>query len=229
MIKLLLTENVDNLGIVGDVVNVRPGYARNFLLPRALATKPTDGAIKRLAVRRAVVEKEMAERRVKLEALMEKLKGFELTLQRSANEQGVLFGGVSQHDIREALRAEGFELDDRAVRIGQQIKRLDSYAIPIVLASDLKTEIKLWVVSDKPAEQLETKTDQAAGKGKREDNQEDAAEADEEAAADQTAGEKPKARKTGKPKAAKTEKAGKAAKAEKTEKPAKTDDAEAKA
>ena len=64
----------------------------------------------------------------------------------------MLFGGVSQHDIAEALRSDGFAIDDRAVRIGEQIKRLDSYQVPIQLASDLRTEIKLWVVSDKPAE-----------------------------------------------------------------------------
>jgi hypothetical protein len=94
--------------------------------------------------------------------MLEKLKGLEVTIQRSANEQGILFGGVSQHDISQALKAEGFEVDDRAVRIGQQIKRLDSYTIPIVLANDLKTEIKLWVVSDKPGEQLGAEGEAAA-------------------------------------------------------------------
>ena len=154
-VRLLLTENIDNLGIVGDVVNVRPGYARNFLRPRGLAMDPTPGAIKRLATRRAEVEKDLAVRRAALEGIHEKLNNHEVTLQRAANEQGVLFGGVSQHDIAEALRAEGFAVEDRMVRIGQQIKRLDSYHIPVVLANDLKTEIKLWVVSDKPAEELE--------------------------------------------------------------------------
>jgi large subunit ribosomal protein L9 len=154
-IKLLLTENVDNLGIVGDVVNVKPGYARNFLLPRALATDPTPGNIKRLAERRAKVEAELKLKRQQQEALLARLEGCELTIQRSANDQGVLFGGVSQHDIAEALRAEGYPVEDRAVRIGQQIKRLDSYTVPVVLANDLKTDIKLWVVSDKPAEELE--------------------------------------------------------------------------
>jgi large subunit ribosomal protein L9 len=154
-IELLLTENVDNLGIVGDVVKVRPGYARNFLLPRLLATKPTPGAVKRLAERRKIVEAELKARRSVLEAMFEKLKAVEITMQRSANEQGVLFGGVSQHEIAEALRAEGFAIEDRMVRIGQVIKRLDSYPIPVVLASDLKAEIKLWVVSDKPLDQQE--------------------------------------------------------------------------
>ncbi len=153
-IRLLLTENIDNLGIVGDVVSVKSGYARNYLVPRGLATQPTDGNVKRLAERRAQVEQELREHRSAQEAIFAKFEGYEVTIQRSANEQGVLFGGVSQHDIAETLRAEGFGVDDRVVRIGEQIKRLDSYEIPIVLAADLKTQIKLWVVSDKPAEEL---------------------------------------------------------------------------
>lgn len=154
-ISLLLTENVDNLGIVGDVVDVRPGYARNFLLPRNLATTPTKGAIKALASRRAEVEKEMKKLRSEREAIFEKLKDHEVTMMRSANDQGILYGGVSQHEIAEALRADGFAIDDRSVRIGEQIKRLDSYHIPIALDNDLKCEIKLWVVSDKPREDLD--------------------------------------------------------------------------
>ncbi len=154
-IELLLTENIENLGIVGDVVKVKPGYARNFLLPRGYATDPTPEKIEELAERRKQVEEEMKRQRQIQEAMLGKLTDFELTIERSTNEQGVLFGGVSQHDIAEALRAEGFEIEDRAVRIGQQIKRVDSYTIPLVLAADLKTEIKLWVVSDKPMEQLD--------------------------------------------------------------------------
>ncbi len=154
-IELLLTENVDNLGIVGDVVKVRPGYARNYLLPHNKATVPTPNAIARLAERRKQVEEELRQLRAQQEALIQKLEGFELTMERAANEQGVLFGGVSQHDIAEALRAEGFAVEDRHVRIGEQIKRLDSYEIPIQLAKDLHTEIKLWVVSDRPLEHEE--------------------------------------------------------------------------
>lgn len=153
-IKLLLTENVANLGIVGDVVAVKPGFARNYLMPHGLATAPTQGNIDRLAETRKKVALQMIEQRKSLEATIEKLKDHEITIMRSANDQGVLFGGVSQHDISETLCAEGFDIDDRAVRIGDQIKRLDSYMVPISLSSDLHTEIKLWVVSDKPAEDL---------------------------------------------------------------------------
>lgn len=153
-IKLLLTDTVDNLGIVGDVVSVKLGFARNYLMPRGLATDPTEGNIKRLAGLRAKVAEEMRLLRLEQESLLERLTGHEISLMRSSNEQGVLFGGVSQHDIAETLREEGFPIDDRAVRIGEQIKRLDSYMIPIMLANDLRAEIKLWVVSDRPAEEL---------------------------------------------------------------------------
>ena len=164
-IKLLLTENVDNLGIVGDVVDVKPGYARNYLLPRGIGTQPTKGNIARLAGRRQEVEQQLRRQRAEEEKLIGELEGVEITMQRSANEQGVLFGGVSQHEIAEALRDEGFKLDDRAVRIGEQIKRLDSYDIPIVLAQDLKTEIKLWIVSDKLAEELDAEAAEGESEG----------------------------------------------------------------
>lgn len=159
-VELLLLENVSNLGIVGDVVKVKPGYARNYLLPHGLATTPSELAIKRLAARRAEVAAEMAKVRTEHEAMIEKINGFELTVMRSANEQGVLYGGVTQHEIAQALRDEGFTIiEDRHVRIGDQIKRLDSYQIPVVLDKDLKAEIKLWVVSDKPAEDLEAEAE----------------------------------------------------------------------
>ena len=82
-IKLLLTENVANLGIVGDVVEVRPGYARNYLLPFGLATEPSEGNINRLAERRAQVEQEMRQLRAKMEAMIEKLDGHEITIERA--------------------------------------------------------------------------------------------------------------------------------------------------
>ena len=154
-IQLLLTQNVSNLGIIGDVVKVKAGYARNYLLPHGYATTPTKGAIERLAEERARVEAELKELFSKQEAIIEKLTDYEITMERAANEQGLLFGGVSQHEIAEALREAGFEIEDRHVRIGEQIKRLDSYEIPVVINKDLKTHIKLWVVSDKPKEVLE--------------------------------------------------------------------------
>lgn len=147
--KLLLTETVDNLGIVGDVVNVRIGYARNFLLPNALAMPPSEEAIAALADKRAKAERRQRELRSEREKMIEKLENFEVTLQRSCNDQGQLYGSVSQQDIADALAEQGFAVKAREVRLSQTIKRVDSYHVPIKVDSDLEAEIKLWVVADR--------------------------------------------------------------------------------
>ena len=155
-IELLLLDTVDNLGIVGDVVKVKPGFARNYLLPFGIAEPPTEEKVAALASRRKEVAAELAKIASEQAAMIEKLAGHELTLERSANDAGVLFGGVSQHEIAELLRAAGFAVDDRYVRMGDNIKRLDSYDIPVVINRDLKTEIKLNVISDvKPEPEAE--------------------------------------------------------------------------
>lgn len=148
-VELLLTENVDHVGIVGDVVQVRPGYARNYLLPRALATTPSEEKIKELAARRADAEKELARLRAERQSMVERLEGHEVTLERSCNDQGLLYGSVTQKDIAEALNAEGFEVRQRDVRLGQTIKRIDSYEVTVKPENDLEATIKLWVVSDR--------------------------------------------------------------------------------
>ena len=93
-IKLLLTENVENLGIVGDVVGVRLGYARNYLLPRDLATAPSEEKIKELAGKRAEAQRLLAEQRKQREGMNTKLAGLEIDLIRSCNDQGILYGAI---------------------------------------------------------------------------------------------------------------------------------------
>lgn len=153
-INLMLVENVENLGIVGDVVDVRPGYARNYLLPHGLAVPPTEGARKKVEERRKAVEAELAALQAQQQAIFDKLQELEISIKRSANEDGLLYGSVTTADIVEALAEEGVTVSERAIRIGSTIKHLDSYPIPVQLTKELKTEIKLWVVSDKPAEEL---------------------------------------------------------------------------
>jgi large subunit ribosomal protein L9 len=177
-VTLLLTDTIENLGIVGDVVTVKAGFARNYLIPMGLGTEPTEENVAALAQRRIEVEKEMKALRKQREAMFAKLETTELTMERSANDQGVLYGSVNQHEIAEALRAEGFAIEDRAVRIGEQIKRHDTYIIPISLDQDLKTEIKLWVVSDRPADELGDESEESS------DGDEGAAETGEAEATD---------------------------------------------
>jgi large subunit ribosomal protein L9 len=202
-VKLLLTENVEALGIVGDVVNVRTGYARNFLLPRSLATEPSEERIKALSVKRAEAEKLLAELRKQREALAKKLEGVEVHLTRSCNDQGILYGAITQHDVSDALVAMGHAVKARDVRLTQVIKRIDTYDVHIKLDSDLDSTIKLWVVADR-------KLDLGRDGGRDESNE----GAGEQAAEGAQGGEKPE---------------GKAPKAEKGDAKAEVKTEEAKA
>jgi len=148
-VKLLLTENVDNLGIVGDVVNVRLGYARNFLLPRQLATVPNEGMIAELAEKRKAAEAALAKLRAQRQAAIKKIEGLEITMARSCNDQGHLYGSVTQQDIASALTELGFDVKPREVRLAQTIKRIDSYEVLVKFDADLEASVKLWVVADR--------------------------------------------------------------------------------
>lgn len=148
-LKLLLIENVDSLGIVGDVVSVRSGYARNFLIPRALATQPSEDKVKELASRRVTAQKQVEDQRSGRIALNEKLKGVELTLVRACNDMGILYGAVTQQDLAAALKEQGFHVLARDVRIPQTIKRIDHFDIHIKLDSDLDQTVKVHIKPDR--------------------------------------------------------------------------------
>jgi len=148
-VEVLLLDTVEGLGIVGDVVHVRSGYARNFLLPRELATAPSQELISQLAARRAEAEKQLADQRKARETMVSKLDGIEITLQRSCNDAGLLYGSVTQQDIAEALSSQGLEVRPRDVRLAQTIKRIDSYEVTIRPEADLAATIKVWVVADR--------------------------------------------------------------------------------
>ncbi|MBL4590728.1 MAG: 50S ribosomal protein L9 [Phycisphaerales bacterium] len=155
-IKLLLTESVDNLGIVGDIVNVKTGYARNYLLPFGYATTPSDELVGQLAEKRAQAEKDVAARRSMREDMISKLDGQELTIIRACNNQGQLYGSVTQQDIASALKEAGFAVVPREVRLPGTIKRADTFDVHVKVESDLEAHIKLWVVADRELESEES-------------------------------------------------------------------------
>mgnify|MGYP002403139298 CR=1 FL=1 len=151
-LRLLLTENVDNLGIVGDVVKVRAGYARNYLLPRGLATQPSEDLVKELAAKRKEAEKHLAELRKQREEIIKKLDGLEITMTRACNDQGQLYGSVTQNDIAEALTELGYPVKPREVRLATTIKRVDNFEVHVKFASDLEATITLYVTADREIE-----------------------------------------------------------------------------
>lgn len=149
-VELLLLENVDSLGIVGDVVTVRTGYARNYLLPRGLATTPSQELIAQLADKRAKAEAERAALRAEREKMIGKLNEFRLTVTKACNDQGLLYGSVTQQDIADLLEQQGFEVAPRDVRIGQTIKRVGEFDITVKPERDLEATVTLVVESDTP-------------------------------------------------------------------------------
>ncbi|MFZ4573664.1 MAG: 50S ribosomal protein L9 [Phycisphaerales bacterium] len=161
-VKLLLVENVDSLGIVGDVVNVRIGYARNFLLPRNLATAPSADLVASLGVKRAEAQKQVALQRKQREETTTKLKGVEITLVRSCNDQGILYGAITQQDIASALGEQGHVVRAREVRIAQTIKRVDHYDVHVKLDTDLDAIVKVHVKADRELDNAKKDEPEAA-------------------------------------------------------------------
>ena len=154
-IELLLTKSVENLGLVGDIVKVRMGYARNYLVPMGLAEIPTQEKIDALAEERAVALEAYEQKRSEQTTTIEKLEGVVLTLTRSANDQGGLYGSVTQRDIADSLVDNGFIVNTRAVRLHQAIRRIGEYPITIQFGSDLKADIEVQILPDRPLEDRE--------------------------------------------------------------------------
>lgn len=155
-VELLLLENIDGVGIIGDVVKVRTGYARNYLLPMGMAEPPTQARIDELQADREVALAAQTAKRHERESLIDKMDEVELTLVRSCNDQGGLYGSVTQRDIAAALAEVGYEgIEIRAVRLPASIRRIGSYDVPIQFDADLRTDITVVVEPDQPLEERE--------------------------------------------------------------------------
>ncbi len=154
-VELLLLRNVENLGIVGDIVKVRAGYARNYLLPHALAEHPTEAKVESLKEARAKALAGLAAMRKMREETIAKLEGISIKLVRSCNDQGVLYGSITQRDIADALVAAGYAVDMRAVRLASPFRRVGSYACTIQFDRDLKADITVEVAADRTLESME--------------------------------------------------------------------------
>lgn len=150
--KILLCEDVENLGYLGDVVDVKNGYARNYLLPQGVGIVPTDANIRSLADAKAKASEERKVAHDRLATVVEAVEGAEVVVASKANEQGHLFGSVSQHEIADNLRGQGFEITDDMVRIGEHIKEVGTHEVTVKVAAELSAKISVVVVSQDAAE-----------------------------------------------------------------------------
>jgi large subunit ribosomal protein L9 len=147
--KLLLCKNIPMLGIVGDIVTVAPGYARNYLLPQGLATEPTEVNVRALAGARKHAELEREHERAELVKLAEHMNEVEVTVAAKTNEQGHLYGSVGAREISNALKDEGYPIEPAQIVLEDVIRQLDTVSVELKLAEGLTSTIKVWVVRDK--------------------------------------------------------------------------------
>jgi large subunit ribosomal protein L9 len=151
MMELLLKEDVDNLGVRGDLVKVRPGFGRNYLLPRGLAIQATPGNRKQIEMqRKTLLKKESAERGT-AEQQAELLKALTLEFARKVGEHGILYGSVTSMDIAEAFAGKGFEIDRRRIQLKDPIKEPGEFEVPVKLHREVTANVKVVVKSEDEA------------------------------------------------------------------------------
>lgn len=148
MVQLILKQDVEHLGSAGDVVDVKPGYARNYLLPHGLALEATEGNLKRLQEETRREEKAAEREKEQARDLAEKLEGQSVTFSVRAGEEGQLFGSVTAADIAERLQADGLQVDESWIDLDGPIKQLGVYTVSVGLHSEVRPEFKVWVVSE---------------------------------------------------------------------------------
>jgi len=146
--KVILKDNIENLGKKGDIVKVAPGYGRNYLLPKKLALKVTATNMKMIEMVQKSLRKGLEKEMKVYLSLIEKLNAVTLTFTRKAGEKDAIFGSVSVTDIREALVELGFDIEKKKILLDEPIRRLGNYTVPIKVFHDDRAEIKLGVARE---------------------------------------------------------------------------------
>ena len=149
--KIVLRENVDSLGHRGDVVNVAPGYGRNFLIPKKLAFPDTPGFRKVLAAERRAKETRETQEKSEAETLAARISALRLAITRKAGEEGHLFGSVTAADIAELLAAQGVEVDKRRVILTEPIRAIGTHTVPVRLHREVTAQATLEVAAEEAA------------------------------------------------------------------------------
>jgi large subunit ribosomal protein L9 len=146
--KVLLREDVDDLGARGEIVRVRAGYARNYLLPRNLAVQATAGNVKGIEQEREALLKKEAKERATAESQSQQMGSLVLEFKRKSGEQGALYGSVTSMDVAEALKERGYEIDRHRIHLREPLKRLGEYAVPVRLHREVTIDLQVKVVPE---------------------------------------------------------------------------------
>ena len=146
--EVILKEDIPNLGKMGEVVRVRDGYARNYLLPRSLVLIAYKKNLKAFEHHKRVIAEQRERSLKQAQNLGEKLASVSLTMPVKAGEEGKLFGSVTNMDIEKALREKGFDVERRKIHLAEPIKTLGDFEVPVRLAADVTAMVKVSVVSE---------------------------------------------------------------------------------
>ncbi|HXD29472.1 MAG TPA: 50S ribosomal protein L9 [Pyrinomonadaceae bacterium] len=146
--RILLREDIDDLGARGEIVRVRAGYARNYLLPRKLAVEATSSNVKQIEQERAALLKREAKERATAQGQAEQIGSLILTFKRKAGEQGALYGSVTSMDVTEALQEKGYEIDRHRVHLREPIKRVGDFTVPVRLHREVSIDLQVKVVPE---------------------------------------------------------------------------------
>lgn len=146
--KLILKEDVQNLGKTGDIVAVSNGYGRNFLLPRGLATQASSKSLKEMEHQKKVIRDRQEKDRQEAQELARRLESISCTIARKTGDEDKLFGSVTARDIEEALQKEGLLLDRKKIVLEEPIKKLGEYSVPVKLHTAVTGAVKVCVVSE---------------------------------------------------------------------------------
>jgi large subunit ribosomal protein L9 len=149
--KIILKQDVENVGHKGDIVNVAPGYGRNYLIPRKLALEVTPSNMKMIEIERQSLKKKVEKERESYQDLIQRLNEVTLTFPRKAGEKDMIFGSVSAADIKDALDRLGFEIEKKKIGLDEPIKRLGHYTIPVKVYHDDKATLRVEVRKEEGA------------------------------------------------------------------------------
>jgi large subunit ribosomal protein L9 len=144
--KVLLRRNVKKLGVIGDVVVVRDGYARNYPIPKGLATVPSEANLRAIEREKEAYLAELAQQKTELETQAKLLSGREFSISARANPEGHLYGSIGPAQIAAAIGEEGIAVDPGDIVLDEPIRRLDKYEVPVRFAEDVEAKVVLWVV-----------------------------------------------------------------------------------
>jgi large subunit ribosomal protein L9 len=182
--EVILLERVEKLGQMGDVVNVRPGFARNFLLPQSKALRATKGNLEQFQTRKTQLEADNLQRKQEAEQVSSKLDGLTVVLVRQASEMGNLFGSVTARDVAEAVTEAGVTIERRQVIIDRPIKTLGLFGVRVVLHPEVAVSIKVNIARSLEEAETQAKTGEAFMSNEPVDEIEELIQAAEDAAAE---------------------------------------------